>query len=105
MSRNSKGRYYSPTPLDFEILARLPEKGIIGGVHWAGVQVRHIVRDINAGLPDGVDRLTENGVSSRLRSMTYPGYVENFAAVGGRIWAKTPEGAAFERTRAEVLGV
>lgn len=105
MSSTKAGSYFSPTPLDFEILARLPEKGIIGGVHWRGEMVRHLVREINASLPDGVPRLSDTGVSARLRSMAVVGYVENFAATGGRIWAKTPAGAAFEQTRTEVLGV
>lgn len=106
MSKQSRaGNYYRPMPLDFEILARLPEKGIQGGVHWRGVMVRHLVRDINAALPEGVDALTESGVASRLRSMAVSGYVENFPATGGAIWAKTPDGVAFEATREEVLGV
>ncbi len=104
-SRNRAGTYYRPMPLDFEILARLPEKGIQGGVHWRGVMVRHLLRDLNESLPAGFEPLKESTVSSRLRSMAVVGYVQNFPATGGAIWAKTTDGVAFETTRSAVLGV
>ena len=101
-SKQSKaGTYYEPMPVDFSILALLPERGIIGGVHWAGVPVRHVTRDVNAEA-DGAT-LPGSAVMARLRSMKVAGYVEDFPAVGPRIWARTPEGSAFLATREEVL--
>jgi hypothetical protein len=104
-SRSKAGTYYSPVPLDFVVLDLLPEKGIIGGVHWAGVPVRHVVRDVNAGTPQGTDPIAEAAISSRLRSMKVAGFVEDFAATGGRIWARTSAGSAHLARRSEVLGV
>jgi hypothetical protein len=103
MSKQSKaGSYYRPMPLDFAILGLLPDKGIIGGVHWAGVPARHVVRDINADLPAPVGTPE---VTSRLRSMKVGGLVEDFPAVGPNIWARTEAGVAHLRRRDEVLGV
>ena len=103
MSKQSRaGSYYEPMPVDFEILARIPAAGIIGGVHWAGVQVRHLVRDIREAHPDAT--ITNDLIASRLRSMKVAGFVEDRPAVGGRIWAKTPAGVEHAAKRGEVLG-
>lgn len=104
MSNVRAGQFYSPVPLDFVVLDLLPEKAIIGGVHWAGVPVRHLVRDVNATMPQGAAALGESTVSARLRSMKVAGYVEDFKATGGRIWARTPDGSVHLARRSEVLG-
>jgi hypothetical protein len=97
------GNYYRPTPLDFALLERMPDKGIIGGVHWAGRRVKHLVEDINDGVePQHAVKTSE--VQARMRAMKVAGYVVPFTAVGGRIWARTPEGAEHLKTKAEVLG-
>lgn len=97
--------YYSPTPLDFLILEAIPEKGILGGVHWAGRPSRHIQEDLNEHL--GADtRVGASTIMARLRSMKVAGYVEDFASHGsGRIWARTPEGTAHLARKAQVLGL
>jgi hypothetical protein len=106
MSKQSKaGSYYRPMPLDFAILGLLPAKGIIGGVHWAGVPARHVARDINADLPSGADRLGTPEITARLRSMKVAGLIEDFQAVGPMIWARTPEGTDLLARRDEVLSV
>lgn len=99
------GTYYSPTPLDFVLLEKLPDKGILGGVHWAGRPVKHIRQEINEALPEGVPTLTADAIVARLRSMKIAGFTEDFAATGGRIWARTPQGLAHLGRKAELLGL
>lgn len=94
--------YYSPTPLDFAVLGLLPDKAIIGGAHWAGRPVKHIVADLNGSLDVEV---TGTDVVARLRSMKVAGYVEDFAATGSRIWARTAAGVEHLGKREEVLGL
>jgi len=103
MSKQSRaGTYYEPMPADFEILGRLPRAGIIGGVHWAGVPVRHIARDVREANPEA--DVPTTFIAARLRSMKVAGLVEDRPAVGGRIWAKTPTGVEHEAKREEILG-
>jgi hypothetical protein len=97
--------YYQPTPLDFLILEALPDKGIIGGVHWAGRPVRHVLAEINRQLPEGAEAVGVSTMQARMRSMKVAGYVTDFPSHGsGRIWAVTPEGRAFAGRKEEVLG-
>lgn len=99
------GSNYQPTPLDFAILERLPDKGILGGVHWAGRPLKHVRSDINAGLPEGAEPVAITTIQARTRTMKLQGYVEDFASHGsGRIWARTPAGAEFLATKEAVLG-
>jgi hypothetical protein len=95
---------YRPLPLDFLIVEQLPDKGIIGGVHWAGRSVRAVRDTINGALPEGAQKIESSFVQSRIRNLKVMGYVTDFPSHGsGRIWARTPEGAAFLATRDEVL--
>jgi hypothetical protein len=97
--------YYQPTPLDFLILEALPEKGVLGGVHWAGRPVKHVREQINEGLPEGAEALGVNPIQARMRSMKVEGLVEDFASHGsGRIWARTVAGSDFLVRKDEVLG-
>ena len=76
-------RFYRPMPLDFKILELLPEKGMIGGVHWQGRRVKDVRKQI---LED--EEITDptivptSLVQSRLRSMHVAELVENFPAAG-----------------------
>lgn len=98
-------QHYSPTPLDFLILGKLPMKGILGGVHWAGRPLKHVRDDINQALPEGAPPVAMSTIQARSRSMKTVGYLEDFASHGsGRIWAKTAAGVAFEATKDQVLG-
>jgi hypothetical protein len=98
--------YYRPTPLDFEILAALPPKGILGGVHWAGRPARHVREQINERLPEGTPPVKVSTIQARLRSMKIAGYVEDFQSHGsGRIWALTTDGREHLGRREEVLGL
>src|SRR4051812_24039480 len=106
----AKGRLnYRPQPVDFQLLELLPDKGMIGGVHWRGRQARDIRQEIldhsNGELTP--DMLTIGFVQGRLRAMTVAGYVESFggSGTGGKnIWARTPDGVAFLEYKDEVLG-
>jgi hypothetical protein len=108
MTNNSKGNYYRPVPLDFAILEALPDKGMIGGIHWKGLMAKHVRQAILDAIPelDGTD-LKPTTVASRLRSMNVEGLVEPFAAIGSsgtQIWARTPEGVEYLARKEEVLG-
>lgn len=101
-----KGRdYYMPMPLDFAVLERLPDKGILGGVHWAGRPVKHLVDEINQAAGAEGAHVDNNMVTSRLRSMKIAGLVEVFPATGARIWARTTAGRELLGRREEVLGL
>lgn len=96
--------YYSPTPLDFLLLQALPQKGVLGGVHWAGRPARHVRDEINEALESGVV-VAVSTVQARLRSMKVAGHVEDFPSHGsGRIWARTVSGSELLSRREEVLG-
>lgn len=99
--------YYQPLPVDFLILEALPAKGILGGVHWAGRPVKHVLQDIHDGMPaEAREHVGTSTLMARLRSMKVAGHVEDFASVGsGRIWARTPDGTALLATKSEVLGL
>ncbi len=88
MSRNGSkaGSYYSPWPIDFRILEKLPEVGTIGGVHWKGRRTKDLPSDI------GLEGVTSELVASRLRSMHAGGIVKNFPAGEQTIWARTQKG-------------
>lgn len=97
--------YYNATPLDFLMLEAMPEKGILGGVHWAGRPVKHIRQSINEALHEGVEEVGTSTIHSRMRSMKVAGLVEDFQSHGGgRIWARTPAGTVHLGRKAEVLG-
>lgn len=114
-------KYYKPTPLDFLLLERLPEKGLIGGLHWKGRRARDLRQEVlddlaaemraaaheqwdNNAPPLEMPELTSSQVMARLRSLHVAGYVENFTSIGqGAIWARTVAGTAFLQTREEVL--
>jgi hypothetical protein len=104
---NNRTFRYRPTPVDFLILELLPEKGMIGGLHWKGRRARDVRTEIIE--TQGVDAslLTTATIQSRLRSMTVANIVESFPGVGaqgGNIWARTPEGTKLLATKEEVLG-
>ena len=100
-----KGEYYTPTPLDFAILENLPEKGILGGLRWAGRPAKYVREDINRDAPKDL-AVTISEVQARLRSMHVEGHIEPFAGSGGsKIWARTEKGTAFLADKEEVLGL
>jgi hypothetical protein len=99
--------YYEPVPLDFLILELLPDRGMIGGVHWKGRRVNDLTRELWSR--DGLDSsiLTVQQVASRLRAMNSAGMVASFSAIAGngvKIWARTPEGTEHLGRRDELLG-
>lgn len=103
-SQSTEG--FRPTPLDFLILEALPEKAILGGVHWAGRPVKHVVADINESTPIGAPLVTSSMAQSRVRSMKVAGYVSDFPSHGsGRIWAKLPAARDLQRRKSELLGI
>jgi len=94
-------------PLDFEILKRLPEKGVIGGIHWQGRRVKDLREEIirETGLDDP-SILPTSLIQARLRSMHVAGYVENFPASAGGvvIWARSHIGTEQMNRGEEILG-
>jgi hypothetical protein len=106
--QRSKGRprrRYAPVPVDFILLDLLPDKGIVGGVHWRGIKVA----DLRINLKEEHDiELHGEGVSARLRTLEHHGFVTQFpggGAGGSRIWARTPQGAELLSKRDEILGL
>jgi hypothetical protein len=99
---------FRPLPLDFTLLELMPEKGMIGGVHWRGRRGadlrQEVIEQANGELNPG--ELPTSLVMARIRSMHTFGLVESFSAAGSGtlIWARTPEGTEFLKTREEVLG-
>lgn len=99
--------YYEPTPLDFVLLELMPEKGMIGGIHWKGRRAADMLTDIIEGTPELKGMLTMNQTQARLRSMSVAGHTESFKTIGGgggKIWARTPQGTEFMAKRVEYLG-
>jgi exosome complex RNA-binding protein Csl4 len=109
-SHTGKGNYYRPMPLDFTILDLLPDRGMIGGVHWRGKRVKD-VREQIVNQSDGEltkADLPTTAIAARMRSMTLEGFVENFTTVGsggGVIWARTPKGLEHLARKDEILGM
>lgn len=99
------GENYRPLPLDFQILEELPDKGVLGGVHWAGRPLKHVRISINEHLPEGFPPVAMSVIQARTRSMKLAGLVEDFPATSvGLIWARTAAGVEVLATKAEVLG-
>lgn len=85
--------HYEYWPLDFVLLEMLPDKGLLGGLHWKGRLTRDLAREINNSVEEG-PRMTSNGVGKRLRVLKAFGVVEDFpSGQGQRIWARVPEKA------------
>jgi len=102
---NKKRIEYLPVPLDFRLLELLPEKGMIGGIHWKGRRTKDMLSELIEGDQDLASVLTSPMLMARLRSMHVAGYVEPFRSIsGGNIWARTPEGSAWLKQKEEVLG-
>lgn len=102
----AKGENYRPVPLDFLLLAAMPEKGMVGGIHWQGRRVKDLRDQIleENGLARG--ELTSSQVQARLRALAVEGHVENFQSIGkGVIWARTISGSAHLDRKAELLGL
>jgi len=103
-----KGEYYRPIPIDFLLLEVIPERGLIGGVHWRGRLVSDIIDELAVREDIDGSSITSSMVQSRMRSMRLAGYVEPFEATGaaGRsIWARTKAGSEYLARRDEVLGL
>lgn len=111
------GGYYEPLPLDFEILSFLPEKGLIGGIHWKGRRVRDVAEEVNEGvrktmLTEGEQEppsdifVKSTTIQSRLRAMQVAGLVKGFPGTGQgeRIWAKLPKAAELIRHKEAYIG-
>jgi hypothetical protein len=107
MSRRNgtAGGYYKAQPVDFILLEKMPEIGMIGGIHWKGRRVKDLQQEIIDG---GVDAslVTMPFVAARVRSMHVEGLVEHFGGPNsGFIWARTDKGTEFLAKRDEILGV
>jgi len=104
MSRRNAGNFYKAQPVDFILLEKLPEVGMIGGIHWKGRQVKDLRQEIIDG---GVDAglVTNPFITARIRSMSLEGLVKQFGGHNsGNIWARTEKGTAFLARRDEILG-
>lgn len=91
---------FEPWPLDFVLLEKLPEKGLIGGIHWRGRQVRDLRDEIND--VEGAET-TSDQVSARLRALKIAGYTQDFPGAHGRIWARLQAGSSFLRRKESYL--
>jgi hypothetical protein len=103
-NNRSAGGFYSPTPVDFILLDKLPEVGMIGGVHWKGRRAKDLREEIIEG---GVEAtlVPMSFIGARLRSMGVAGLVQNYAGgTRGGIWARTPQGTEYLGKREEILG-
>ena len=103
-----RGDYYQPVPLDFAILEKLPDEGVIAGIRYAGRLAKHVRQELNDDLrAAGAEEhaLSTSEVQSRLRAMHVAGHVKPFpgAAGGLHIWARTPQGSQHLSTKADVL--
>jgi hypothetical protein len=106
--RPISGSYYDPIPVDFLILAKLPDAGMIGGVHWKGRLVRDIWDEIVKNDLNGDRALVASStVTARLRSMESANLVGSYRANKGgyRIWARTAQGTEHLSNRDEILGI
>jgi hypothetical protein len=97
-NKAKKGNYYSPMPLDFELLRRMPAEGTMLGFHVLALTAKHITTELNKTAPPG-GALTSHNVTARLRSMHVAGYVTPVQVMGastsGQGWQRTPKGEAF----------
>jgi len=102
------GTYYEPVPVDFLILAKLPDAGMLGGVHWKGRLAKDDHDEITAKELDGDATLLNHSlVMSRMRSMHAAGFVNSYSSgsVNGlKVWARTPAGAEHLARKDEILG-
>lgn len=108
MATKKKQHQHQPIPLDFLILECLPDKGMLGGIHWKGRRLKDVYTEI-LDTQNGVtpSLLKQTDVGSRIRSMHAAGLTESFAAVGSgglQIWARTDRGKELLARKAEVLG-
>lgn len=107
-SEKRPDRAYRPMPVDFMLLAKLPEKGMIGGVHWKGRLAAHLQKEMLAEANGELtaDMIPMSFVTSRLRSMAIAGYTVNYPAAGNAavIWARTDKGTELLGRKEEVLG-
>lgn len=95
MKKKKKIEYYAPWPLDYRLLAMVPEEGTIGGVHWKGRRSADLVAELNH---EEEIRVTSAMVSARLRAMQAAGYTKAYGGSGNKkVWAKTPAGVKFEK--------
>jgi len=97
---------YMPLPLDFRLLELLPEKGMIGGVHWKGRRIKDLLAEMVDSEPELAQYLKSSTLMARMRSMHVAGYVEPFGAAGNTsmIWARTMKGSEWLAQKEEVLG-
>jgi hypothetical protein len=102
--------FYSPLPLDFLILEKLPDEGTIGGIHWRGRRIVDLREEINEDLR-GEATVNSSELMARLRSMHGgaehgPGLVKPYQGRrnGAKIWARTQRGAEFLRHKEAYLG-
>ena len=110
MPEEKHNKHYRPSPLDFTLLELMPDKGMIGGIHWKGRRAKDLREEIldNANGELTPDMLKTSEIQSRLRSMHVEGLIENFVGRTGTdgklIWAVTEKGRAFAARKEEVLG-
>jgi hypothetical protein len=95
--------------VDFLLLEKLPDKGMLGGIHWNGRRVKDLVDEINESLNNGL-KVTSSFVQARLRAMHVAGYVSKHPGSssqenggGQNVWARTLAGQEFLKTKASVL--
>lgn len=104
-SNGRRGTYYKPQPVDFVLLEKLPEDGMIGGIHWKGRQLKDLRQEIiDGGVDAGI--LPLSFVSARMRSMAVEGLVVNRGTTmrSAAIWARTTEGTNYLAKREEIIG-
>lgn len=99
---------YEPVPLDFVVLDKLPDVGLVGGIHWRGRQVKDLVVEVNEGLAEqsaAAPKVQSSEVQARVRELKKAGLVKDFkgGSGGSRIWARTPAGTEFLSKREEYL--
>lgn len=102
---NGSGTYYVPQPVDFLLLDKMPEEGMVGGIHWKGKQAKQLRQDL---IDDGIDAelIPMTFIAARLRSMNVAGLVETYSQTrrSSGIWARKPKGTEQLSKREEVLG-
>ncbi len=97
----ASGDYYLPTPLDYELLKRMPREGTtLGDFHVLAMTVSYVVAELNKAQPKEVPKLTAVTVAGRCRAMFIKGYCVKVAMLSmgrGRNhgWQRTLAGEAF----------
>jgi hypothetical protein len=96
--KGGKGKYWSPHPLDWEIIKRLPRQGSMLGYHTIASTVKHLKQEMNSSLgPDAPEeaKVDSNQINGRLVSMQVAGLVTQVTVIssgGTKGWQRTQKG-------------